>query len=279
MLLENEVALITGASRGIGKAMATHFVREGAHVALLARRWPDADSIVPPIGGPKVLTFCCDVGRPHEVDTVVQKVLLEFGKIDVLVNNAGILGPIGLLAENNLDEWIETVKVNLLGTVICMRAVLPHMMSRRKGCIINLSGGGAVSPRPRFSAYGASKAAVVRLTESIAAEVREFQIRVNAIAPGAVNTRILEQILEAGDKAGREFSEAVQRQREGGVPPDSAAELAVFLASPAAAGITGRLISAVWDDWKSLPDRLNELADSALFTVRRIDGRTFKKTR
>jgi 3-oxoacyl-[acyl-carrier protein] reductase len=147
--------------------------------------------------------------------------------------------------------------------------------------VINLSGGGAVSPFPRFSAYSTSKAAVVRLTETIAEEVREFGIRVNAIAPGAVNTRMLAQVLDAGEQAvGKEFYAGALRQKaEGGTPPTEAARLALFLASDEAAGITGRLISAVWDDWKSLPGRVSELDGSALFTLRRIDGRQFTETR
>src|SRR5437879_12317005 len=141
-------------------------------------------------------------------------------------------------------------------------------------------GGGAVAPFPRFSAYSASKAAVVRLTETVAEEVKDSGVRINAIAPGAVNTRLLDQVLAAQDRAGQEFyAKALEQKANGGTPPELAAELAVFLASPAAAGITGRLISAVWDDWKSLPNQAQELKRSAMFTLRRIDGRQFAEVR
>ena len=121
---------------------------------------------------------------------------------------------------------------------------------------------------------------MVRLTETVAEEVKEYGIRVNAIAPGAVNTRLLDQVLEAQERAGKEFYvKACEQKRSGGTPPEKAVELAVFLASTAAAGITGRLISAVWDDWKSLPDRATELERSAMFTLRRIDGRHFSEVR
>jgi NAD(P)-dependent dehydrogenase (short-subunit alcohol dehydrogenase family) len=154
------------------------------------------------------------------------------------------------------------------------------MISRRKGVVINLSGGGAVNPFPHFSAYSTSKAAVVRLTETVAEEVKEFNIRVNAIAPGAINTRLLDQVLEAGERAGKEFYTRAKEQKErGGTPPEIGAELAVFLASRQAEGLTGRLISAVWDDWKSLPNHMKELTNSAMFTLRRIDGRNFTEVR
>src|SRR2546422_5106215 len=131
--------------------------------------------------------------------------LEKFGRIDVLVNAAGIYGPIGPLVENDLEEWVQAVQINLLGAVYCMHAWLPRMLARGKGVVINFSGGGAVAPFPRFSAYSASKAAVVRLTETVAEEVKDSGVRINAIAPGAVNTRLLDQILAAQDRAGQEF--------------------------------------------------------------------------
>jgi 3-oxoacyl-[acyl-carrier protein] reductase len=214
------------------------------------------------------------------VDEAVTAAVAQFGEIDVLINCAGIYGPIGPLVENDLTAWAETIQINLMGTVFCLHAVLPHMIKRRKGVVINLSGGGAVSPFARFSAYSTSKAGVVRLTETIAEEVKGFDIRVNAIAPGAVNTRLLDQVLEAGERAGKEFySKSKEQKNKGGTPPEMASELAVFLASPAAQGITGRLISAVWDDWKALPLQTEELSKSAMFTLRRIDGRNFAEVR
>lgn len=278
MGLSGETAFITGAGRGIGEAVAHAFARAGADVALVARTAGDLERVAAATRtlGVKSLGFAADVARQTEVKEAVAGALEEFGCIDVLVNCAGLYGPIGLLAENDMRAWAETIQINLVGTALCLHAVLPLMMARRKGVVINFSGGGAVAPLPRFSAYAASKAAVVRLTETVAEEVKKFNIRVNAIAPGAVNTRLLDQVLGAGERAGTEFYRKAKEQEEkGGTPPELAAELAVFLASPVAAGITGRLISAVWDDWKSLPQRLQELDGTALFTLRRIDGRKF----
>ena len=156
----------------------------------------------------------------------------------MLVNNAGIYGPKGLVEEVAWDEWEQAVRVNLFGSVLCCRAVLPHFRANGYGKIIQLSGGGATSPLPRLSAYAASKAAIVRFAETLAEELAGTGIDVNAIAPGALNTRLLEQVLEAGpERVGGAFYERALEQRpSGGTPLDLAASLAVFLASAAATG-------------------------------------------
>lgn len=281
MRLACQTAFIAGAGRGIGAAVAEAFARAGSNLVLASRTQAELEQVaqVTRALGAKSLVCECDVSRREKVEAAVETALAEFGHIDVLINCAAIYGPIGPLVENDLEAWVKTIQINLMGAAFCMHAVLPSMIARRTGTIINFSGGGAVSPFPRFSAYSASKAAIVRLTETVAEEVKEFNIRVNTIAPGAVNTRLLDQILAAGEKAGREtYTRAHEQKRNGGTPPEHAAELAVFLASEAARGLTGRLISAVWDDWKSLPSRLPALSESA-FTLRRIDGRNFTEIR
>jgi 3-oxoacyl-[acyl-carrier protein] reductase len=152
------------------------------------------------------------------------------------------------------------------------RAVIPHFRRQGYGKIINLSGGGATAPLPRISAYACSKAAVVRLTETLAEELRDARVDVNAIAPGPLNTRLLDEVLRAGpDRVGRDFYDRSVKQRDGGgVPLEKGAALAVFLASAAGDGITGRLLSAVWDDWARLPRRREALAASDVYTLRRI---------
>ena len=282
MSFRDQVVLITGAGRGIGRSIACAFAREGASLALVARSQTEIDQVARELSssGVHCLARPADVSYRSAAESAVQAVLARFGRLDVLINAAGVYGPIGPLVENNLDDWVQAIEINLLGTLYCLRAVLPHMLSRGTGVVINFSGGGAVSPFPRFSAYSASKAAVVRLTETVAEEVRDRGVRINAIAPGAVNTRLLDQVLVAGQAAGPEFyAKSLEQKRSGGTSPEIAAELALFLASPAAAAITGRLISAVWDDWKSLPRRVQELDHSALFTLRRIDGKNFAEVR
>ena len=151
------------------------------------------------------------------------------------------------------------------------------MIKQRSGVVINMSGGGALTAFPHFSAYGASKAAVVRLTETIAEEVKEYNIRINAIAPGAVNTRLLDEALTAGEACGKEVLDKFKKQKAtGGTPVEKAAELAIFLASDESKGVSGKVISAVWDDWGKIPLRIKDFQGSSLYTMRRIDEKNFK---
>jgi NAD(P)-dependent dehydrogenase (short-subunit alcohol dehydrogenase family) len=276
MKLRDKVAVVTGAGRGIGRAIALAFAREGADLVLVSRTKSEVEETaaqVEPLGG-HCLPLRVDVSDRENVENMVRMAVERFGRIDVLVNNAGILGPIGSLVENDVDKWIETVRVNLIGTLLCCKAVLPVMVRHGRGKIINLSGGGAAYPRPRFSAYATSKAAVVRLTETLAEESKESNIQVNAIAPGAINTRLQEEILAAGEVAGEKaLAEAKKVEETGGTPLDVPAALAVFLASDESDGLTGKLISAVWDDWRSIgAERIKEIELKGLYTLRRIDG-------
>ena len=273
MQLDNKISIITGGSGGIGKAIAKAFAKEGSHLLLNSRTVSDLEAVkreIESLSPVKVEIFAADVSQEKQVKDLVGFALEEFSTVDVLVNCAGVMGPIGLSSDADAEKWMDTMRINLFGTFLCIQAVLPVMKERKKGKIINFSGGGAVSPRPRFSAYSASKAAVVRLTETLAGEISEYNIDMNAIAPGAVNTKLLDAVLKAGEAAGKELAKAKKQEREGGTPPERAAELAVFLASAESDGLTGRVISAVWDDWKNIPKHLNEIVSSDIFTMRRI---------
>ena len=157
-----------------------------------------------------------------------------------------------------------------------MRAVLPVFKQQGRGKIINLSGGGATGPRPRAGAYAASKAALVRLTETVAEETRGTGVDVNAMAPGALNTRLLEEMLAAGPEAlgEREHQRAVEQKAKGGSRPEDATDLCVFLSSSESNGITGKLLSAVWDPWRTVASHRAELTTSDIYTLRRIVPRT-----
>ena len=277
MRLAGRGAIVTGASQGFGRAIAEAFVREGASVLLVARTpgpLEEARAALAPRAGAGQLVdaVAADVGERSGCAAIVERATRVLPDLTALVNNAGVYGPMGRIEEVAWEEWVDAVRINLFGTVLMSRAAIPHFRRRGYGKIVNLSGGGATGPLPRFSAYAASKAAVVRLTETLAEELREDGIDVNAIAPGALNTRLLDQVLEAGpDKVGREFHARALKQRdEGGAPLEKGAALAAFLASAQSDGITGRLLSAIWDDWERLADRRAELQGSDVYTLRRI---------
>jgi NAD(P)-dependent dehydrogenase (short-subunit alcohol dehydrogenase family) len=277
MKLQNLVTLVTGASQGLGKAIADAFVREGAHVAICARDGKMIDAVKADLeriaaSGQKILARACDVTSKSEVAELFSVLDRELGPIDVLVNNAGVYGPKGSSEEVDLEEWIRAIEINLLGTFLPTRQAITRMKPRRRGKIINLSGGGATNPLPRISAYAAAKAAVVRLTETLAEELRDFGIQANAVAPGALNTRLLDEVLQVGpDVVGAEFYQKALRQRDsGGAPLEKGANACVYLASAQSAGITGKLLSAIWDPWDRLHEFSKTLDKSDIYTLRRI---------
>ena len=222
--------------------------------------------------GQQVHVAVADLRTADAVLTIIGEARRKWDKIDVLINNAAVLGPIGKAWENPWEDWQTAIRVNLFSAVELCRACIPWMAGRRQGKIINLSGGGATGPRPHFSAYATAKASLVRFSEILAEEVRDLNIQVNCVAPGPMNTEMLQAVLRAGpESAGEaEYAKAVEQAHRGGASPQRAADLCAFLASPASDGITGKLISAVWDPWESLPDHLDELRDSDIYTLRRI---------
>jgi len=274
MKLEGKTAVVTGGGRGIGRTIALGLAQEGADVLTFSRTHAEVEATAAAVRqcGRRGIALVADVRRPEDVARVMDCALTEWGRIDILVNNAGIQGPIGKLQDNDIAAWADTIETYLVGTFLCCKSVLPHMIARRQGKIINLSGGGAATPRPNFGAYAAAKAGVVRLTETLAEEVREFNIQVNAIAPGPVFTRMLEEVLAAGEAAGDVALADARRCREtGGTPPERAAALTVFLASADSNGLTGRLVSALWDNWPEMARQFEQLSKIGAYTLRRID--------
>lgn len=278
--LDGKVAIVTGANRGLGLEIARRFVQSGASIAVCARDDRLLDETKEKLrkycnAGQRVEAMAVDVSNREDVSRFITATLDRFGAIHVLVNNAGIYGPMDTIEKVDWDDWVRAIEINLFGSVLMCRAVLPTMKAQRKGKIIQLSGGGATNPLPRISAYAVSKAAVVRFVETLAEEVRGNGIDVNAIAPGALNTRLLDEVLAAGpEKVGEEFFRKSLRQKEsGGAPLKAGADLAAFLASDKSEGITGRLISAMWDNWTHWGEHIQELNSSDVYTLRRIVGR------
>lgn len=275
--LAGRAALITGASRGLGLEIARAYLQAGAAGVCVCGTDPDAlgraEAELQAAATPDqtVLAVLADVSIDADVERLVECAEARLGALAILVCNAGVYGPKGPVPENEWADWVRTIEINLFGSVLCVRALVPRFEQRGYGKIVQLSGGGATGPLPRLSAYAASKAAVVRFAETLAVELRGQGVDVNVIAPGALNTRMLDEVLAAGPQAvGEEFyRRALEQQRSGGASLRRAAELAVFLGSSASDGITGKLLSAVWDPWPALPEHLSEL-DSDLYTLRRI---------
>ena len=264
------VWFITGCSTGLGRALAERVLKHGHRVVATARDPKQIQDIVS--GSANALGLQLDVTDAKQVSETVAQTERTFGRIDVLVNNAGVYGPMGPIDDVAWAEWEQAVRVNLFGSVLCCRAVLPHFRANGYGKIIQLSGGGATSPLPRLSAYAASKAAVVRFAETLAEELRDTGIDVNAVAPGALNTRLLDEVIEAGPRrVGDSFYQrALEQQATGGTPLDLPTRLVVFLASSASDGISGKLISAPWDPWEELPSHADDLRETDVYTLRRI---------
>jgi NAD(P)-dependent dehydrogenase (short-subunit alcohol dehydrogenase family) len=275
--LEGKAAVVTGGSRGIGKAIAEAFLKRGAKVAIASRTEAEVEAATQELANAgEIIGVRADVSNSRDVETFFAKASGKIGSIDILVNCAGIQEPIGGFKDVNFDEWVENIHINLIGTAMCCKAVLPSMIEKKAGKIINFSGGGAGYSRPNFSAYAVSKAGVVRFTEILADELRDYHIQVNTVAPGMIETKMLNGILEAGPKmSGRDFEQVFQRARKGFDSIENAAELVCWLASENSHWLSGKLISAVWDSWREWKKNGPADMDDDLYTLRRIDGRRY----
>jgi NAD(P)-dependent dehydrogenase (short-subunit alcohol dehydrogenase family) len=277
MTLAGRGIVITGASQGFGKAVAAACLREGANILICARDGELIDLTARELqaqagDGQTVIARRADVSQIDDVRSLIQCALDSFPSFDGLVNNAGVYGPKGLIEDVDVMEWWRCIEINLRSVFLMCQEAIAIFRQRGSGKIVNLSGGGATSPLPSISAYAASKAAVVRLTETLAHETSGAGIDINAVAPGALNTRLLDEILEAGpERVGAAFFErAVKQKNQGGTPLEAGADLCAYLLSSASDGITGRLISAVWDPWRDLAKHREELCCGDIYTLRRI---------
>ena len=275
-MLSGKNILVTGGSLGIGFAIAEACVRNGAGVMIVAREKQALDaareSLAKIDGAATVAAVTGDVSDAESVQNIFESFTSTFGCLDGVVNSAGIYGPIGTIADVDPDEWLKAIHVNLFGSFLVARAACSRMRTSGGGRIVLLSGGGAATPFPNYTAYATSKIGVVRLVETIAIEMAPYNIEVNALAPGFVATRLHEQTLAAGaDAAGQAFLDTTKKQLAGGaVPPSIAANASVLLLSDAAKGITGKFVAAPYDGWKDWPAHVSQLQETDIFTLRRI---------
>lgn len=271
--------LVTGGGRGIGRATALSLAQAGAQVAICARTESELAATAAEISaltGNAVVWRATDVSDPEDVERLAAFLRERWGRVDVLVNNAAALGPVGRLVDVPLREWLATVRGNLASVAATSHAMVPLM--ERGGCIVNLSGGGVGGPSPqeRVSAYVTSKAAIVVLTELLAHELAPLEIRVNAVAPGAAATRFTAPILAAGrDLAGSRTYDEAARQQPAPSQLEDFHRLVAWLASPQSAWLSGRLLSARWDTIEKLEQDRLRIEGSSYLTLRRIDGALF----
>lgn len=267
-LLTGQVAVVTGGGRGIGRAIALALAAEGASVAIMARseeQLAETKTLIQKMGG-EAIAIVGDVSDRLAVTRMAEQVVQQFGTVDILVNNAGrhyTLGPLWLV---DPDEWWKDVECNLLGTFLCMHAILPGMIERRRGRIINISSGAGNLPRPHSTAYTSSKAAVTRLTESAAISARPYDISIFAIHPGSVRTAMADYLVnsEAASKWVPEFR-TIYDETE--IPAERVGSLVVFLAAGKADLLTGRFLN-VYDDIQELVKQAEAIQQQDLYTLR-----------
>ena len=273
-LLGDRCIVVTGGSMGIGYACAEAALAAGARVVICARgieALQAAHEKLHDLAGDRVAALACDVSSEHEVSRLFDYTCARFGEVHGLLHGAAVIGPIGPVTESDPGEWLEAVHIDLFGAYLVARAAARLMKDRGYGKIVLLSGGGATAPFPNYSAYACSKAAVVRLAETLAFELEPFGIDVNALAPGFVATRMHAATLAAGANAGEDYLQRTQRQlAAGGVPVTTPARAAVFLLSGQSDGIRGRLLAAAWDDWAQWTQHAADIATTDVFTLRRV---------
>jgi len=268
--LAGRIVVVTGASRGIGRATAALFAEEGASVVAVARDAGLLEELTVGLPGQGHRWAAMDVRD----EGAWKKLVADLDRIDGVVAAAGIYGPIGRIDTVDVSDIRDTFEVNVFGSLMAVRACLPRLAESGGSAV--LFGGGGSEPLPGYDAYLASKAAVVRLAENLAAELSGLGVRVNAIAPGFVVTDIHRATLAAGpDAAGADFhARTVKAIAEGGFPVAEAASLVAFLISSESAPLTGRYVSARWDQWRD-PAFLAQMTRPDMLTMRRIDGSLF----
>lgn len=252
--------VITGSSSGIGKFLADSLAARGHEVCRLARSTQSG------------FGFQCDVADWPALADCAQKISAQWTKIDGLICCAGVQEPIGLAMEIDPAAWRKSLATNLDGTFFSIRAFYPLLRKSSRAKVVCFSGGGSTNPRPNFAAYGVSKTGVVRLVETLAAEWQNQPLDINAVAPGAIFTKMTEQVLARGAAVvgKKEFEQASKLSRDNAATLEKVLGLVEFLLSEKSNGITGKLLSAPWDPWPTLAEHCDELAASDIYTLRRI---------
>jgi NAD(P)-dependent dehydrogenase (short-subunit alcohol dehydrogenase family) len=274
MNLAGRHVLITGGGRGIGLELALAAKRAGGKVTVLARSAADiadAESKLKEIGSTGgVCALRADVSDADALKRVLDEAVRAQGPIYGLVCAAGVYGALGAFSTLKFEDWAKTIDINLIGTARTIHAALPFMTLPEGARVVLFSGGGQ-GPMPNFSDYVTSKGAIWRLTETLGAELAAKRIFVNAIAPGAINTKLLDELLQAGpDRVGKDAYEKSLKQRDsGGQSPEKACELFLYLLSEKSTGLYGKTLSAIWDPYQQI-ENPEKLSQTDIYCYRRV---------
>jgi NAD(P)-dependent dehydrogenase (short-subunit alcohol dehydrogenase family) len=262
--LKDQAAVVTGGGRGVGRAIARSLARAGARVLVAAKTENDVDETAALIRreGGHAVPVSADITDQDAVERLVGEAEQRLGPISLLVNNAGTCGAIGPLWQIDPEDWRLDVESSLFGSFLCARAVLPGMVERRAGRIINVSSYAAIRPTPHMAAYGCTKAALLHLTNSLAAEAEPYGVAVFAITPGRVRTAMTEYMLES--PAGKRW---LDMPTDEWLAPKQAGRLAVILSSGRADALSGRFIH-VLDDVNELVRHAEEIRKDDLYVLR-----------
>lgn len=276
--MSNPWALITGATGGLGSVLSKKFWDSGWNLILVSRKNEALETLISNLGvrqGQTALSFMCDLRNEVEVLNLTKKITQDVNSLEALINNAAIHGSIGPLETLGVADWKDVFQVNLNAPVMLCKFLLPLLKRANSGSIVNISGGGGTGPRPNFAAYSASKTALIRFSETFSKEVQASGVRVNCVSPGVMNTGLLKEVLVAGIEGAGELEVlGAMKAKEGSSSTiNNAVELIFYLACDKSRGITGKTISAAWDNWKNFTPYISMMADSDLFTLRRIAGR------
>jgi len=265
--------VITGASSGIGAALTRAFAGDGHRLFVCARRTDRLAKVTE--GFASAFYAACDVSKEAEVEQFFARVRERMPSVDVLIHCAAVMGPIGLVTDIDSEAWFDALRTDLFGAFLATKHVVPLMQPERRPRILLLSGGGAFDPMPNLSAYGVSKAGIIRLAETLAVELAPRNIAVNVFAPGFVATEIFQSVLEAGRERGGKLYDTIVKLLDGWDDSDIELPLdcARFLISDAAAKLTGKTISARFDPWDEpeFQECVDEIVASRLYATQRTN--------
>lgn len=277
--LKDTCVIVTGGARGIGKFLTHALYEEGAKIVICSRNEQEVKRVCKDINNAKdirVFGIVADVSKVQDSKKIVDYAIKKFGRVDVLINNAGVIGEVNEFTKGSPLSWRKAVQVNLFGTVNMTHAVLHHMSSFKAGKIINFAGAGVGGKnlQKNVSSYVTSKFAIAGFTETVAQELSKDNIQINAISPGAINTMITDYMIGKGKKrTGEEMYHTLLKQKEtGGDSLNNVSRLALYLCQKKSDYLTGRTLSAKWDTTSKLQEAKT---NNNVFKLRRIDSELF----